>query len=161
MSESHTADGDIRRLHAGYVFFADRARIDDLVGLFTPDGVYRNVGGAYDGLVHSGAPAIRKYLASVVTDLGAVGVTGTHRHHVSPAYVEFSGAREARAESYFLALRASGPDHWGVYRDRLVRLGDHWRFAERVCRIEGTSADSWQHEVGELRRVRASTGAMR
>jgi SnoaL-like domain len=153
MGEWHrAADADIRCLQAEYAFCADRARTEQCAGLFTPDGVLRIVGGAYDGLVHDGAPAIKDYLASVAGDLVEVGMTEIHRHHVAPAHIEFLGKDIARAESCFHAVRASGPDHWGVYRDRLVLVDGEWRFAERVIRIEGTNPGSWQHKVAQLHR---------
>jgi len=152
------AEAEIRRLQAEYVFCADRGRVTELVGLFARAGVYRNVGGAYDGLVHEGRGAIAAYLLSVVDDFAAVGVTDTHRHHVSPARLEFVGDGKARAESYYLAMRSFGPDHWGVYRDVLVNEDGAWRFAERKCVIEGTSDASWQHEV-RRRRLAAESAA--
>lgn len=147
-------DAEIRRLHTSYVYLADRARAEEIAGLFAVRGSLRVVGGAYDGLVHNGASAISTYFASVVDDLVEVGVTGSHRHHVSPSYIEFMNEDSAWTESYFSAMRASGVDHWGVYRDRLMRVEGEWRFFERVVQIDGTSADSWQHRVGELRKER-------
>jgi hypothetical protein len=153
------AEAEIRRLHAEYVFYADRGRAAELVGLFTADGVYRNVGGAYDGMVHQGRDAIAAYLLSVVDDFATAGVIDVHRHHVSPARAEFLDEGTARAESYFVAMRSFGPDHWGVYRDVLVDDGGRWRFAERKCVIEGTANASWQHEVGRRRRAVGSAAA--
>jgi hypothetical protein len=36
-----------------------------------------------------------------------------------------------------------GVDHWGRYRDDLVRAGDVWRFAHRHVRTDGSAPGSW------------------
>ncbi|HEV2310836.1 MAG TPA: nuclear transport factor 2 family protein, partial [Acidimicrobiia bacterium] len=58
-------------------------------------------------------------------------------------YVTFPTAHEARASSYFLAVTAAGPDHWGRYRDRLARVDGQWRFTEREAAVEGHAPGSW------------------
>ena len=41
-----------------------------------------------------------------------------------------------------LAVTERGPDHWGHYRDRLVRRDGRWLFAERHVRVDGRSPGS-------------------
>jgi hypothetical protein len=67
---------------------------------------------------------------------------GRVRHHLSMPSVEFTNEREAKATSYFLTLGRSGPDHWGVYRDVLIRADDRWLFARRVVVVEGFAPGS-------------------
>jgi hypothetical protein len=67
---------------------------------------------------------------------------GRVRHHLSMPSVEFTNESEAKATSYFLTLGRTGPDHWGVYRDVLVRTDDGWQFARRVVVVEGFAPDS-------------------
>jgi hypothetical protein len=57
--------------------------------------------------------------------------------------VDLDDEGHARATSYFLVLTAVGLDHWGTYRDRLVRLEGRWRFAERAAHVEGSAPGSW------------------
>lgn len=65
------------------------------------------------------------------------------RHHVSSQHVSLESGGAARATSYFVAMGPTGPDHWGVYRDRLVRTGGVWLFAERRVTIEGADPGGW------------------
>ena len=150
-SEQMAAAWAIRRLLADYVFFADRGRVPEFVALFTEDGVYRNEGGAYDGMRQEGAAEITRYLESIIEDFRIEKVGGPHRHHISSTRVEFLAPGRARAESYFWAVRDIGADHWGIYREILVERDGRWLFAERLCRVEGTSAGSWQHAVRRRR----------
>jgi len=62
---------------------------------------------------------------------------------VSSLRVDFPSRTEALATSYFLAITALGPDHWGRYRDRVVRAGDQWRFARRAAAVDGWAPGSW------------------
>ena len=41
-----------------------------------------------------------------------------------------------------MAMSGAGPDHWGVYRDELVRGEDGWLFARRVVTVEAAAANS-------------------
>jgi hypothetical protein len=36
-------------------------------------------------------------------------------------------------------MAGAGPDHWGVYRDELTRVGHDWLFARRTVTVEGAS----------------------
>jgi hypothetical protein len=63
---------------------------------------------------------------------------------VSSLRIDLVARDQARATSYFLAITAAGPDHWGVYRDDLVLDGDRWRFARREAIPEGSAPGGWQ-----------------
>jgi len=127
---------------ARYVRYADGGRAADLAGLFTADGVL-----ASGDEVIRGRDAIVAYLDGVAADLaGSATGGGRIRHHVSSLRVDFEGREAARATCYFLAVTAVGPDHWGTYRDRLVRVDDGWCFAERIATVEGRAAGSWAED---------------
>lgn len=129
----------IEHTFASYVRFADTGRSADLATLFTEDGVLRTAAGAA-----TGPAAITAFLEEAKRSLaGDPRGAGRIRHHVSSVYVTFPTPDVARATSYFLAVTAVGPDHWGRYRDRLVRVGDEWRFTEREASVEGHAPGSW------------------
>ena len=69
---------------------------------------------------------------------------GRIRHHTSSLRIDFDGVDDARATSYFLAITAAGPDHWGVYRDRLRRVNERWLLSRREAITEGAAAEGWQ-----------------
>jgi SnoaL-like protein len=121
-----------------YVRFADGGRAADLASLFTEDGVL-----VTDTDEVRGRPAISRYLDDAKSSLAESSGGGQIRHHVSSLRVDFPSRTEARATSYFLAITALGPDHWGRYRDRLVRVGDEWRFARRAAAVDGWAPGSW------------------
>ncbi|MCW2830523.1 MAG: hypothetical protein JWP31_1215 [Aeromicrobium sp.] len=70
------------------------------------------------------------------------GFDGRVRHHTTSVSIVLDGHDEARATSYFMAMGRHGPDHWGVYRDVLVRVGEAWLFSRRVVTVEGHAPDS-------------------
>jgi hypothetical protein len=129
----------IQHTFASYVRFADTGRSAALAALFVEDGVLRTDAGEA-----TGPAAITAFLEDAKRSLAAYPHgAGRIRHHVSSVYVTFPTADEARATSYFLAVTAVGPDHWGRYRDRLARVGDEWRFTERAAAVEGHAPGSW------------------
>ena len=123
---------------ARYVRFADGGRAAELASLFTEDGVL-----VTDTDEVHGRAAIARYLADAKTSLAGSAGGGRIRHHVSSLRVDFSSPADARATSYFLAITAAGPDHWGRYRDHLVRVGDRWLFARRAATVDGWAPGSW------------------
>ena len=122
-----------------YVRFADGGRSEALAALFAVDGVL-----ATDTDELRGRVAIAEYLEGVRGDLATSAVGGGRiRHHVSSLRLVVDHREEANATSYFLAMTGSGLDHWGVYRDRLVRVEDQWLFAHRRVTVEGAVPGSW------------------
>jgi ketosteroid isomerase-like protein len=65
-------------------------------------------------------------------------------HHLSNVLVEFTGPDAARVVSYVHAWheRADGTiaTILGQYQDRFLRLGNHWRIAERRMEMMGSDA---------------------
>jgi hypothetical protein len=123
---------------ARYVRYADSGRSQDLAGLFTVDGVL-TVGD--DEL--RGRAAIAEYLDGNKVSLAASDAGGRIRHHVSSLRIDLTSRTSARATCYFLAVTGTGPDHWGLYRDRLVDEDGGWQFAQRSAVVEGHAPGSW------------------
>jgi ketosteroid isomerase-like protein len=143
----------IRETVAAYAHHVDGGRFDELVALFTPDGVLEVVGGERA----EGTAALRAFFTGVGHDLAsdraAVGAGEAApaprvRHHVSNLRITFDSPHQARAQSYFLCVTDHGVDHWGRYRDRLVATGSTWRFAWRTVRTDGALAHGWAARRG-------------
>jgi hypothetical protein len=52
------------------------------------------------------------------------------RHHLTTSHVTINGALAA-ARTYFFVLSNIGPDHAGVYVDRLENGAEGWQIAHR------------------------------
>jgi hypothetical protein len=129
----------IRDTLARYAHCADRGRFAELAALFTPDGVLE-----IDGRPPlQGRAAIEAFLTGTKTNIAANLSRPLIRHHVSSHRIEVHGPDTATAASYFLAITERGPDHWGRYRDRLVRVGEQWLFQHRRVRPDGHAPNSW------------------
>jgi 3-phenylpropionate/cinnamic acid dioxygenase small subunit len=129
----------IRDTIARYAHLVDGGRFDELVELFAPDGVLEVEGEP----AHRGREAIGTFVAGTGRDLATDTGAPRIRHHVSNLLIELEGPDRARARCYFLAVTDRGVDHWGRYRDRLVRAGDSWHFAHRQVRTDGAAPGSW------------------
>ena len=125
----------IRDTIARYAHCADGGRFDEMVQLFTEDGVM-DVDGREP---FRGRGAILAFLTETKATLQerAAGARPFIRHHVNSIRIDVLDGSEAEAASYFFAITQRGPDHWGRYRDRLRRDGDRWRFAYRRVRLDG------------------------
>jgi ketosteroid isomerase-like protein len=127
----------VRDLVARYAHLVDRGRLDEVAALFTDDAVLE----AGDLPPARGRAAIRSLFADTGGRLAAGGAPALIRHHVTSVQVDVLGPDDAEAASYFQALTAGGLDHWGRYRDRVVRRDAIWRLAYRAVRIDGRSRD--------------------
>ena len=128
----------IRHVIARYNHAGDRGKLDELVACFTDDGVMDLA----DVPELRGREAIGRHLAGVVDQLAAATARATLRHHVSSLLIELTGPAAATASSYFAVYTEIGLDHWGRYRDRLVRMGPGWLLAHRRVRVDGATPDS-------------------
>jgi hypothetical protein len=124
---------------ARYSRFADGGRPHDLAALFTDDGVL-----AVGTRELTGRDEIAAFLGSMKESLASSAGGGRIRHHTSSLRIDFDGVDDARATSYFLAITAAGPDHWGVYRDHLRRVNERWLLSRREAITEGAAAEGWQ-----------------
>jgi hypothetical protein len=129
----------IREVVASYAQFVDSGRFDDVVALFTVDGVLE-VKGREPAVGHEGLHA---FFRGVGTDLAATTTSRLIRHYTSNLSIDVVSQKEATARCYFLAVTEIGVDHWGRYRDRLVAAGDRWLFAHRTVRTDGTVPGAW------------------
>jgi len=123
----------IRDTIARYGHCADTGRFDEMVQLFTEDGVLEIDGRG----ANRGRAAILSFLTQTKQTLQAGAERPFIRHHVNSILIDVISDDEARAACYFFAITQNGPDHWGRYRDRLVRVGDRWLFAHRRVRLDG------------------------
>jgi SnoaL-like domain len=134
----------IRETVAGYAHLVDSGRFDEVVQLFTADGVLE---------VHGSAPArghegLHAFFTGVGRDLASTSTVPLIRHNTSNLSITLMSPSEATARCYFLAVTEHGVDHWGRYRDRLVPDGDRWLFAHRLVRTDGTVPGGWaEHRV--------------
>jgi hypothetical protein len=129
---------EIDDLVSRYARYADRGRSHDLAALFTDDGILTS---GEDEL--HGPAAIAAYLDASKASLAGRDPAGRIRHHVSSRRIDLTSRTSANATCYFLAITSIGPDHWGVYRDQLVRDGAEWRFHRRAALVEGSAPGSW------------------
>jgi hypothetical protein len=122
----------IRDVIARYNQAGDRGRLDELVLCFTPQGAIQ----IKDEPPVRGREAIRERLGGAVRDLAGTSARRLLRHHVSSTRIELLSPREASARSYYLVVTEIGPDHCGLYLDRLERDGDAWRIAHRRVTVD-------------------------
>lgn len=134
----------IEALIGDYAEAADRGRSADLAALFAPDGVLEIIGDTFDASRNNGREAIFARLERNRTLIPPGAGPPLLRHHIATVRVRPTGPGTARADAYFLAVTAAGPDHWGRYSDRLVETADDgWRFGHRKVIHEGRAAGSW------------------
>lgn len=122
----------IRDVIARYNYFGDSGRFDELLELFTDDATLSVGGTAYDGRA-----AIRGLFVS------AVGPQPEHVRHFTSTHVIDVDGDTADARCYFQVLTSGGLDHWGRYRDSLVRSGARWLFSRRDVRVDGQIPGGW------------------
>ena len=132
----------IRDLLARYTWAGDRGRGAEVAACFTADGVL-------DAGVHGGAwegrEAIERELDAVAQRIARTGeVPGPVNHHVSSVLIELVTPTAADVRSYFCVYTDAGADHWGTYRDHVVRdpVAGRWVFASRLVRVTGSSPSS-------------------
>jgi hypothetical protein len=122
---------------AAYTRAGDTGRVEDLVACFAPDGVLETA-----GRVSRGPDQIRAFVSEVGEMFAADSAFLPARHHVASVWIELERKDRARAGAYFTLVAANGVDHWGTYRDGLVRVAGRWCFARRRVRIEGAREGS-------------------
>ena len=115
---------EIQRVLAEYCHAADEFRFDDFEALFTSDAI---VTALLAGKTYRGPAEIRAFLEKQPAEMRGLHVT------VNPSVTVSGNEARARADFFVLVTRgdSSVVGAWGRYRDRLVRRGDRWLFAER------------------------------
>ena len=141
-----TDEEAIRDVVARYNLYGDRGRFDELLELFADDATL-----VTDEATYVGRAAIRQLLTrSAAADVNPQRI----RHFTSTVVVDMTGPDRASVRAYFQVLTGEGLDHWGTYRDVLVREGDRWVFSRREVRLDGMVPDGWA-----ARRLAAPRGA--
>jgi hypothetical protein len=118
-----------------YNWNGDAFKIEQLAAQFAEDGTLH---------VHGEDPVTGR--AAIVTKLTRSGERGAPtgvgelkmyiRHFVTNVLVENITATTADARSYFLVFTPLGPDHWGRYRDTMVKTAEGWRIQHRYVRVD-------------------------
>ena len=135
-----------------YCCALDRMDLPRLAALFTDDCIVEY--GPESALRSRGATALEESLQRMWR-------WQRTSHHLSNVQIEFTTADEARAGSYVYAWheRADGSTAtiFGQYVDRLVRIDNRWRIAER--RMEMNGCDSgFKVNIFPFERISAPPG---
>lgn len=136
----------IRHTITAYAVAGDQGRLEDLAAQFTEDGILEVRG-----------RDIARGRAEIIAMLSRHGDRGRAdgattgpffvRHFVTNILVTDIAQAEAHAVAYFAVFTASGPDHWGRYRDHLVPDGDRWLLRHRTVRVDSAIKGSWYQRV--------------
>jgi uncharacterized protein (TIGR02246 family) len=138
---------EIRELISHYCVAADAGKLDEVAGLFTPDGHLEFRGEKYvgaDGILGMFTESGQRLRGSELT---GTALRGRLLHTVSTTSIELAPSGDtARAQSYFTVFSGIGTDHWGRYRDELIVDDGRWRFAARKITVDGRTPGG----VGEV-----------
>ena len=128
----------IRDLVARYNLYGDSGRLDEMLTLFTDDGVLQYSDGHGRLESYSGQVQIRQFVEQTKqrwAEEAAAGRASPYvRHHVSTHVIDVLDPDRATGRAYVLVLRASGLAEWGRYFDDYRRVDRRWLFARRVAR---------------------------
>jgi SnoaL-like domain len=123
-------------LLATYQYLADSGETFELSRLFLPEGVLAT---NTEELV--GPDAIFDFFRRTARAFTKADFFPA-RHHLSSVYVNPRGDGSAATYACFQFVGSRGLDHWGTYRDEVVKAHDGWRFARRKVKVEGYVHDS-------------------
>lgn len=118
-------------LLATYQFLADHGKLSELSALFLPDAVYVTNTEELVGRDEIAGFFRRTAEAFLSTDFLPA------RHYLSSVYIEPRPDGSAATYACFQFVGTAGLDHWGTYRDQVVRTDDGFRFARRKATVEG------------------------
>ncbi len=136
-----TARLAIHDLVHSYAVLLDTGKMDQLAQLFTADAVLNDNYGESD----PGRDGVVAYLlAAINVPLPADSPRPKFmRHNITTHRVQMTDPSTAKADTYFVAVTDTQPDHWGRYRDKIVHTEDGWRFDHRAIFVEGWAESSW------------------
>jgi hypothetical protein len=125
-------------LLARYVAVIDNARFDELPALFSPTGSLRS------RITGRATPRqeLSDYLRAVISTRTRPAWKAIH-HHLAMPSISMGQDGIVRSTCYFTAFNADAPDHWGAYRDTLVKTGGSWVFEERSVEMTGSEPTGW------------------
>jgi hypothetical protein len=129
----------IGALQARYVACIDSGRAVELSMLFAEDGILES---KITGRQNLGRKSIETYLGQVIASR-TNPAWKTINHHIAPPNIEIVDRNHARAECYFTAFTKLGIDHWGIYSDDLLRIGESWFFAKRSVSLLAAVPGGW------------------
>jgi SnoaL-like domain len=115
------------RALGGFPFHFSAAETERVLDLFAPDGILHTPFGRAEG-----KEAIRDVWSHIATLDVPDGAPKYIRHFMTSREVVLVDENTAHATSYVQGVSDSGVDHWGQYEDRLIKLDDGWKFAERL-----------------------------
>ena len=118
-------------LLATYQFLADSGKTRELSELFLPDAVFES---NTEELV--GPKAILDFFHRTADAFVSAGLLPA-RHHLSSVFIDPRPDGSAATYACFQLVGCHGLDHWGIYRDEVVKTEDGWRFARRKVKVEG------------------------
>ena len=147
----------IRDCIARYNANGDSGRIDEMVGVFAPDGIMETGSGRYEG-----RDAIHAFMSSVA-DRGrpdwaaseeSVIMTPTQewlargrvpfiRHFTATTQIDVLDETHAKARSYYLFLTVHGLDHWGRYLDEFAPVDGKWLITHRREMTDAAFSGGW------------------
>lgn len=137
----------IRDVIARYTMAGDRLKIDDFAACFTADAILESEHVPADRAFRfEGLSQIRAWQQGWL-DSAAAG-TPVHaatfvRHHLTTSQIEITGDGNAAARTYWQAWTNIGPDHAGIYLDRLRKEADgRWLIAHRRVRMDWEAENS-------------------
>jgi 3-phenylpropionate/cinnamic acid dioxygenase small subunit len=133
----------VARILMDYAGFLDSRDYSHYTALFAPDGEWIGGGGS-----HKGQAAIRAMLAGTLGPEGALN--RENFHIISNPQVDISddGKSATAVSRYVFVMR--GPDGRpvpslaGIYRDELVKAGDHWVIQRRVADDIMPTPEQWR-----------------
>ena len=124
------------RLLTQYQYGADTAQHAQVASLFTANSTYKTDNNSYEG-----PDGVLRFFASVrKLFLNADFLPA--RHHLSTVHIEPQSDATATTYACFQFFGRHGVDHWGIYRDRVIRVDGRWQFAARRVSIDGYVAGS-------------------
>lgn len=138
--EELLAREQIRSTLIAYNRAGDNDDADGFAACFTDDGIFHGA-----GLTLEGREAIRAWKASgVVFRDNPRGRAAPFRvHHLSSIHIDLLSHEEASARSCWFVVTDIGPDHSGLYHDRLRRVDGQWLIANRVARCLWRAENSY------------------
>jgi uncharacterized protein (TIGR02246 family) len=127
---------EIRHLQSIYNTAGDRGRVEEVLTVFTEDGVLD-----IPGRTLAGKSAIAAFLSGVAeTGSDSVDLRGS-RHHLTTSRIDLVGEDVALGWTYFYVMRAGQVIQEGTYIDRFTRTAEGWRIAHRRVKILWTLGD--------------------
>ncbi|WP_207840091.1 nuclear transport factor 2 family protein [Williamsia soli] len=120
------------RLFGIFPIRIDRDAADGVLDMFLPEGILHTPFGRAEG-----RQAINKGWERVAAlEMPSDGPEYI-QHHVTSREIRRVDPTTAYTFVYVQALTDRGLDHWGTYEDRIVKVADGWKFAERLVSVQG------------------------